>query len=107
MEQVATDGTFDNWAVVELMGHVRMAGRLTEQEMGGGKLLRIDVPGPNESFLTQYFGVSAIYRMTPCSEEVARTVALHNQPKPIYQFELLPPAAPPSHPALEEGDRYE
>lgn len=36
--------TFDSWAVVELMGHVRMAGRVTEEEHFGGKMGRIDIP---------------------------------------------------------------
>lgn len=35
---------FDSWAVVELMGHVRMAGRVTEEERFGAKVGRVDVP---------------------------------------------------------------
>lgn len=36
--------TFDSWAILELMGHVRMAGRVTEEERFGCKMGRIDVP---------------------------------------------------------------
>lgn len=32
------------WAVVELMGHVKLAGRLTEEEKFGAKLGRPDIP---------------------------------------------------------------
>lgn len=37
---------FDSWAILELMGHVRMAGRVTEEERFGSKVGRIDVPYP-------------------------------------------------------------
>lgn len=36
--------SFESWAIVELLGHVRMAGRLTEEERFGGKMGRLDVP---------------------------------------------------------------
>lgn len=32
------------WAIVELMGHVRLAGRLTEEEKFGTKMGRLDIP---------------------------------------------------------------
>jgi len=45
---MSTAETFETWAVVELFGHVRMAGRVTEQELFGSKLGRVDVPRPVE-----------------------------------------------------------
>ncbi len=39
-----TQAVFESWAVVELMGHVRMAGRVTEEERFGSKMGRIDIP---------------------------------------------------------------
>lgn len=86
------------WAVVELMGHVRIAGRLTEEEKFGGKMGRLDVPtftpcvpcggigsmrecpicggdGGVESYVTQYFTSASVYRITACTEEVARQIA--------------------------------
>lgn len=40
-----TDPTgFDSWAILELMGHVRMAGRVTEENRFGTVVGRIDVP---------------------------------------------------------------
>lgn len=35
---------FDSWCVLELLGHRRLAGRVTEEERFGVKLGRIDVP---------------------------------------------------------------
>ena len=37
------DSTFDEWAILELMGHRRLAGKVTEQEIGGANMIRIDV----------------------------------------------------------------
>lgn len=79
--------TFESWAIVELLGHVRLAGLVSEEEHFGGKVGRIDVP-MGDGYVTQYFGHSSIYRITPCTEEAARAVAEHNQPRPIHQFEL-------------------
>lgn len=36
--------SFTTWGILELMGHVRMAGRITEEERFGAKMGRIDVP---------------------------------------------------------------
>ncbi len=43
---------FETWAILELMGHRRLAGFVTEQEIGGANLLRIDVPSGCDSGLT-------------------------------------------------------
>ena len=82
----------DMWAVLELMGHVRLAGHVTEEEHFGGKLGRIDVPNKNGGFTTQFFNASSIYRLTPTSEEVARNVALNCQPSPVHSWEMPKPA---------------
>lgn len=84
-----TEARFEEWAVVELMGHVRIAGRLTEEERFGTKLGRIDIPR-GEGFVTQYFGGASVYRVTPVSEEAARAVARRSQPEPVHRYELLP-----------------
>lgn len=63
------------WGVVELMGHRRIAGRITEEAKFGTALLRIDVPQPDDTFVTQYYGGQAIYCLTVTSEEAARVAA--------------------------------
>lgn len=76
------------WAIVELMGHVRMAGRLSEEERFGAKLGRLDIPRADGSFLTQFFGGGSVYRITPVSEELARQAARVNEPRPLHTYEL-------------------
>ena len=57
---------FEEWAVVEIMGHKRFAGKVTEQAMGGAGFVRIDVPEitlPSGDVLpafTKLFGAASI-----------------------------------------------
>jgi hypothetical protein len=99
---------FESWAVLELMGHVRTAGRITEEQRFGAVLGRCDVPQDDGSFVTVYFGGSSVYRLTPCSEEAARAVALRNKPEPVHQWEMpqpkLPAPQPPRVPDDEDED---
>lgn len=82
---------FRQWAIVELMGHVRLAGMVTEEERFGAKMGRIDIPGPGDGiFATQYFSGGSIYRVTPTTEEVARKIALQYQPTPAALLTQAP-----------------
>jgi hypothetical protein len=63
----------DSWAIVELMGHVTLAGRLTKPGEYGG-LWQIDVPD-SETFQTQFFGSQSVYRIRMVSEEIAHAYA--------------------------------
>lgn len=63
----------DVWAVVELMGHLTLAGKLTKMD-ADGRLWQVDVPD-GEHFRTELFGNSAVYRIRIVSEEIARGYA--------------------------------
>lgn len=39
---------FDSWAILELMGHVRLAGRVSETMIAGAPMLRLDVPATED-----------------------------------------------------------
>lgn len=82
---------FGVWAILELMGHVKIAGYVTEEERFGTVMGRIDIPTNDEAMMTQYFGGSAVYRLTPVTETVARAFAARNQPRPVYVYELALP----------------
>lgn len=90
MDRVRADETFDQWCVLELMGRRRLAGKVTEQVIGGAGFLRIDVyPGPAaEPISTQYYAPGSVYAITPVSEMTARRFAVHNQPAPVTRWEL-------------------
>lgn len=91
------------WAVVELMGHVRLAGRLSEEEKFGGKLGRLDIPQEDGSFVTQFFGAGSVYRITVVAEAVARHVAKGASPAPVspWDFPKALPAASHTGPPHE------
>ncbi len=81
--------TFRGWCVVELMGHVTLAGYVSEQEIGGSALLRIDVPeteaGPA---FTKMVGTGSIYGITPVDEETVMTICSQGAQKPFASWEL-------------------
>jgi hypothetical protein len=77
-----------SWAIVELMGHVRLAGMITEENHFGAVVGRVDIPQEDGTAVTQFFGGGSIYRLTPTTEEIARAIALQDKPKPIQPWEL-------------------
>lgn len=62
---------FEQWAILELMGHRRLGGYVQEVELFGAALLRIDIPGEDDKWATQLYGAQAIYCLTPATEEAA------------------------------------
>jgi hypothetical protein len=98
---------FDEWAILELMGHRRLAGKVTDAVIGGGAFLRIDVPTENDGYSTQYYSPGSIYCITPTSEQIARIVAKQSQSTPVYRWELsqLTEGLKADYdPALDEND---
>lgn len=86
---------YEGWAIVELMGHRRLGGRVSQTEQYGVAMLRVDVPGENGDIAaTQFCGGSSIYALTPCSESAARAVARSNQVEPVARWELPALEAP-------------
>jgi hypothetical protein len=96
---------FESWAILELMGHRRLAGLVSEATIAGGTFLRIDVPEVNgQAAVTQFYSPSAVYAISPCSEDVARAVAANSRPAPVSAFELPARATPNGkhHPDYDE-----
>ena len=89
--------TFEGWAILELMGHRRLAGFLREQEIAGAAFIRIDVPGEAGLAASQFYATAAVYCITPTTEEVARQVAKLNVPEPVHNCELPAPKEPTTY----------
>lgn len=97
---------YEGWAIVELMGHVRIAGYVREVTQYGAAMGRIDIPGEGDKpIATQFFGGASVYRITPVSEEAARAVAARSWPEPVYHWEL--PAPKPAVGQVAEYDPYD
>ncbi len=81
-----------DYAIVELFGHTTLVGRIQEVERFGTKMLAIE-PLFRDTLLTAVFhGGAAIYRLTPCSGEVA----FASQPRNEWQLpETIRSIVPP------------
>jgi hypothetical protein len=80
---------FEQWCLVEIFGHQKYAGLVTEQQIGGANFVRVDVPETARSKpFTKLFGASAIYSMTPIEEDVARVLAAQYDQRPVSVYEL-------------------
>ncbi|MGD9100039.1 MAG: acetyltransferase [Anaerolineae bacterium] len=98
-----TDKTLDTWAIVELFGHSKIAGRVTEQQIAGGAFLRVDVPGVDgQQEFTRFYGAGAIYSITPVSEEMARRTVEVINPRPVTVYGVVLPERQLSAPEPED-----
>lgn len=93
MRSIDEEPAFREWAVVEVMGHQRFAGLVTEQTIGGASFIRVDVPaiGEDQPAFTKILGASSIFAITPCDEASARAIAESFRSRPVSQFILPAP----------------
>ena len=91
-----TKGTLEIWAIVELFGYSQMAGYLSEQSIAGTSFVRIDVPETDESpGFTKFLGGTALYSITPTTEEIARIAAARLNARPVNPW-VIPIMLPES-----------
>jgi hypothetical protein len=84
---------FEQWCIVEIMGHKQLAGRVSEQVVAGKGFVRVDVPavGDLQEF-TKIVGPDSIYCLTPVSEKVAKLFAEKLRERPVSTWDLPAPA---------------
>lgn len=81
----ANDAAIDCWGILEIMGHLRLAGKMSETRAG---LLRIDVPETEgRQGFTRFFGMSSVYSITPTTEETAKLFAERIDP-PVNVWDI-------------------
>lgn len=83
----------ETWAIVDLFGHVKIAGRLSEHQVGGQSFVRIDVPevtgrrGPIPAH-TRLFGGAAIYSIAFVDQGTATLAARDILAAPVSMWSL-------------------
>lgn len=112
---------FDQWGIVEVMGHRKYAGHITEQVIAGSALIRIDVPevdvpkryehdssAKSVPAYTKLVGIGSIYAITPTTEDIARAAAIEIA---RYESDVLPVRIPEERrlpaPAAAEADLWD
>jgi hypothetical protein len=89
----ALDG---EWAIVELLGHRRVAGYVSQDQVAGAGMLRVEIPAvPGQPAHTSWYSPAAVYGIHPVAEDIARAAAAHNEHRPVHRWEL-PAAQPPA-----------
>ena len=92
------------WAIIEQMGHKKLAGYVTETELAGAGFLRVDIyatipardltDDPETAVATQYVAPSSLYALTPTTESLCRQLGERLRPQPVTRWELPAPAKP-------------
>lgn len=84
-----TTEKFEQWCIIELMGHQKIAGKCTEQNIAGSNMLRVDVPaGSKHQAFTRFYAASAVYAIHPVDEVTATSMAAKLQQTPITIWDL-------------------
>ena len=91
--QKTPEGALDCWAVIELFGHQKIAGRVKMVEQLGAPFLRVDVPKVEPILddmqgvaFTRFFNPKAIYAINPCDEAAAKHAARYYRPEPVTEI---------------------
>lgn len=99
---------FREWAIVDVMGHQRYIGQVSEQVIAGTGFVRVDVPETStEKPWTKLIGTSSIYAITPVTEEIARHMAESRQSAPVSPYDLPKPATAIAGPAADPDEDYD
>ena len=80
---------FNEWALVELFGHNKIVGKVSEATLAGGAFLRVDVPGfDGKPAFTRFYGPGAVYSINPVTEDIARGLRASHRNEPVSRFDL-------------------
>lgn len=99
---------FEAWGIVSLFGHKTIAGRISEQTIGGETFIRVDVPNAaGDAFHTQLFGRGAIYSMQLTDEPIAREYAKRVDARPVSAYDVAQLIKDNAKPALPHTASYD
>jgi len=92
----------NSWALLELFGHSKVAGRLTSRKLGTEIMFQVDVPkGEKEFSHTELYSPKAVFAIKPTTEEWCRAWASYASG---IGYSVLPYV--PASRQLEAPDKY-
>lgn len=84
-----SDEKFEQWAIVEIMGHQRIAGLLSEMSIGGSSFIRVDVPPVDGApAFTKLYGPGAIYAVSFVDRDIALAAAERLRVRPVTPYDV-------------------
>lgn len=83
------DEKFEMYALVELMGRQRIAGKVSERVIAGAGMLQVDVPETkhNPKF-TRFISPNGVYAINPIDEKTCQVYAENLHVKPIDSWDI-------------------
>lgn len=88
---MSADGNtkFEHWALVELMGHQRIAGLVSETTIAGKGMIRVDVPNEKgEILFSRFYSPDAVYCVSPTDKQIAIGLAVKCASRPVNIYDL-------------------
>ena len=75
------------WAILDLLGHVRLAGKVSEFLFCGTPMVRVDIPATKLiGAFHKLYGIGSVYSITPVDEQIARSAAEQLAAVPIDAY---------------------
>jgi len=110
-------GQLEGWFLLELFGHTKIAGKVSEVTLGTTVMLRVDVPEvkyQSRDYMsnkvveqtiapfTKFYSTASLFAATPINEETAKAMMQNLRVVPVQEFEVRP-----ALPAPQEQDEEE
>jgi len=106
--EAQTNEKFEQWCVIEQMGHNLYAGFVSERVIAGTAMIQVDVPEVDAEHpaFSKLLGASTIYGITPTTEEHARQAAARIRQRPLSLY-ILPEPTRQLEARVERGENDE
>lgn len=79
--------SLDTWAIIELFGHTRIAGKVANVSIAGCGFIRVLVPEhEGRKAYTRDIAPKAVYAINPCDEAAARSAMGYCGESPVIEL---------------------
>lgn len=86
---------FEQWCIVQVMGHAAYGGLVTEFTLGGSAFVRVDVPEVDgRAGFTKLLSPGSIFDITPTTKESALEFVRQHRPRPLANVDLVAARVP-------------